>query len=546
MSRVVDSIAPPRMGRSFRWLLSSAWVSNIGDGIALAAGPLLVASQTSEPLLVAMAGLLQRLPWLLFGLYAGVIADRHDRRLIVVLVNIVRAAVLGVLAVSIAADAVSVTVVLVAMFMLGTAEAFADITTGTLLPMMIEPRDLGLANARINVGNITLNQLAGPPLGAFLFAAGMVWPSIAQAATCAGWRRCWSPASACRRPSAVAEPSQSVAEIVEGVRWLWHHPPIRTLTLTVTFFNVTFGAAISVLVLYAEEQLDAGTITFGLITTAAAVGGVIGSTAYGWLERHLGMANIMRCGLIVETLTHLTLANATTLKVVLAVFVVFGVHEAAWGTTVITIRQRAVPTELQGRIGSVYMMCLMGGLVIGAPIGGLAGPGVGDRPVLVRLRRLGGDPAGDLAPARPDHARRRQRWRVGSGAVELTFELVEHLVAGEHLGDARDGLAALADGGHELTVLELDPVDRDVDPRHVDHFVLAGDEIVVAGDVGAGVTDVPEEGAERTVVVERQRERAVHRAVVVLELDPDMSIAIPSSGWTGPCTALAVTIGLPV
>ena len=370
MSRVVDSIAPPRMGRSFRWLLSSAWVSNIGDGIALAAGPLLVASQTSEPLLVAMAGLLQRLPWLLFGLYAGVIADRHDRRLIVVLVNVVRAAVLGVLAVSIAADTVSVTVVLVAMFMLGTAEAFADITTGTLLPMMIEPRDLGLANARINVGNITLNQLVGPPLGAFLFAAGMVWPSIAQAATCALAAvlvaRISVPA-----PERSPEPSHARAEIVEGVRWLWHHPPIRTLTLTVTFFNVTFGAAISVLVLYAEEQLDAGAIAFGLITTAAAVGGVIGSTAYGWLERHLGMANIMRCGLIVETLTHLTLANATTLKVVLAVFVVFGVHEAAWGTTVITIRQRAVPTELQGRIGSVYMMCLMGGLVIGAPIGGL-------------------------------------------------------------------------------------------------------------------------------------------------------------------------------
>ena len=48
------------------------------------------------------------------------------------------------------------------------------------------------------------------------------------------------------------------AEIVEGVRWLWHHPPIRTLTLTVVFFNVTFGAAMSVLVLYAEQRLGAG------------------------------------------------------------------------------------------------------------------------------------------------------------------------------------------------------------------------------------------------------------------------------------------------
>ncbi len=370
MSRVIDAVAPQRMGHGFRWLLSSSWVSNLGDGIALAAGPLLVASQTSNPLLVALAGLLQRLPWLLFGLYAGVVADRHDRRLIVVLVDVVRAVVLGVLALTIATDAVSVAVVLVTMFVLGTAETFADITTGTLLPMIVDKPDLGVANARINVGLITLNQLAGPPLGAFLFAAGMVWPSIAQAVTFALAALLIGRLGA-SRPERSDEPSHTRSEIAEGVRWLWNHPPIRTLTLTVTFFNVTFGAAISVLVLYAAERLDAGPVAFGLLTTAGAIGGVAGSVAYPWLERNLGMANIMRCGLIIETLTHLTLATTQTLAVALAIFVVFGVHEAAWGTTVTTVRQRAVPMELQGRIGSVYMMCLMGGLVIGAAVGGV-------------------------------------------------------------------------------------------------------------------------------------------------------------------------------
>ena len=63
----------------------------------LAAGPLLIASQTRDPLLVALAGLLRRLPWLLFGLYAGVLADRVDRQRIVVTGDLLRAAVLGVL-----------------------------------------------------------------------------------------------------------------------------------------------------------------------------------------------------------------------------------------------------------------------------------------------------------------------------------------------------------------------------------------------------------------------------------------------------------------
>ncbi|HSK51405.1 MAG TPA: MFS transporter, partial [Clostridia bacterium] len=65
---VADAIVPERLGRSFRWLLASSIVTNVGDGIALAAGPLLVASQTRDPLLVSMALLAQQLPNLLFGL----------------------------------------------------------------------------------------------------------------------------------------------------------------------------------------------------------------------------------------------------------------------------------------------------------------------------------------------------------------------------------------------------------------------------------------------------------------------------------------------
>src|SRR5215210_3367144 len=115
------------MGIPFRWLVGSTWVGNLGDGIALAAGPLLVASQTSDPILVALAGLLQRLPWLLFGLYAGVLADRVDRRFLVMAVDLARAAVLVVLTVALVAGRVNVPVVLVTMFLLGTAEVFADV-----------------------------------------------------------------------------------------------------------------------------------------------------------------------------------------------------------------------------------------------------------------------------------------------------------------------------------------------------------------------------------------------------------------------------------
>jgi predicted MFS family arabinose efflux permease len=146
---------------------------------------------------------------------------------------------------------------------------------------------------------------------------------------------------------------------------------VRTLTIAIVAFNVTFGAAWSVLVLYATERLGLGDIGFGLVTTTGAVGGVIGSWSYGWIERRVSLGHVMRIGLVVETLTHLSLAITTSPTVALATFLVFGAHAAIWGTIASSIRQRAVPDEFQGRVTAVYMTGVNGGLVVGAALGGV-------------------------------------------------------------------------------------------------------------------------------------------------------------------------------
>src|SRR3546814_3766174 len=160
------------MGTNVRWLIGSSWTAQIGDGVALAAGPLLIASQTHDPFLVAMGVLVQRLPWLLFGLYAGAVADRLDRRRLVITVDLLRVLALAVLVAAIGGDVLSIGVVLVALFCFGTSEVFADTTSSTLLPMVVDKQDLGVANARLMAGFVTVNQMLGPPLGAALFTAG--------------------------------------------------------------------------------------------------------------------------------------------------------------------------------------------------------------------------------------------------------------------------------------------------------------------------------------------------------------------------------------
>jgi MFS family permease len=366
----VEAVAPARLGRSFRWLLGSSWLSNLGDGIALAAGPLLVATETRDPFLIALAVVLQRVPWLLFGLLAGVAADRFDRRRIILCVHVARASVLAALTATIALDQINTTVVLVTMFVLGTAETFADTTSATLLPMVVQKRDLGLGNARIMTGFVTVNQLVGPPLGAALFAVDAAVPFIVQAgsmiASAAMVSRIVLPAHGVGK----AERSHIRHELAEGFRWLWGNAAVRTLALTIVAFNITFGAAWSVLVLYAIERLDSGEVGFGLLTTAAAVGGLLGTGVYGWLTSRVSLGNLMRAGLVIETLTHAALAVTTTLWAALLIMFVFGAHAFVWGTTSTSVRQRAVPLELQGRVSSVYLIGVQGGIVVGSIAGG--------------------------------------------------------------------------------------------------------------------------------------------------------------------------------
>jgi MFS family permease len=370
VGRVVETVLPARMGTPFRWLVGSSWMSNLGDGIGLAAGPLLVASQTSDPVLVALAGLLQRLPWLLFGLYAGVLADRVDRRILVVTVDLTRAAVLGALTTMLVTGHVDITVVLVTMFVLGTAEVFADTTSGTLLPMVVGKADLGIGNARLMAGVLTMNQMAGPAIGAVLFAAGTAWPFLAQAVCVALGAVLVSRMVLVPLPRAAGS-SHIGRDIAEGFRWTWGNRAVRTLTLAIVTFNVTYGAAWSVLVLYATERLDLGPIGFGLLTTVGALGGVAGMSAYDWLERHASLAAIMRVGLTIETLTHLGLALTTTGWVAGLIMFVFGAHAFIWGTTSRTVRMRTVPPQLQGRVGSLYAIGVFGGIVAGQALGGV-------------------------------------------------------------------------------------------------------------------------------------------------------------------------------
>ena len=190
MSEVVyrarGGAAPDGLGPSFWQLWSASALSNLADGLVKIALPLVAVTLTDSPGLVAGITLAVTLPWLLFALPAGALADRVDRRRAMVAANLARAAAVAVLAVPLVLGLESSTAAIWALYamalLLGTAETVYDTSAQSILPQVV-PRDrLPRANGRLIAAELTANEFVGPPLGGLLVAVGIAAAFLTPAA----------------------------------------------------------------------------------------------------------------------------------------------------------------------------------------------------------------------------------------------------------------------------------------------------------------------------------------------------------------------------
>jgi predicted MFS family arabinose efflux permease len=155
------------------------------------------------------------------------------------------------------------------------------------------------------------------------------------------------------------------------MRWLWEHRVLRLLALCICAMNITFSGAMAVYVLYAKERLGLGPVGYGALLTASAIGGVLGTGFVARLESRFGASLLLRVGLLLEGATHIGLALTRTPWVAGAIMTVFGVHALVWSVVTLSLRQRAVPAELLGRVTGVYYLFSVGGSAVGALLGGV-------------------------------------------------------------------------------------------------------------------------------------------------------------------------------
>ncbi|NUP02138.1 MAG: MFS transporter [Nonomuraea sp.] len=363
-----------RLGRSFGFLWSSTALSNLADGVLRVGAPLLAVSMTRSPTLVSLAGAAATAPWLLFALHAGAIADRADRRRVMAWANAARTAVLAVAALLAAAGLLDLWALLAVVFAASVSEVFADTSAQSVLPMTVSQGNLTRANGRIVSVQTIGNDFVGAPVAGLLVgvlpAALFGAPALlygAAALLLTGMRGGFSTAAAGpRRPLR--------ADIGEALRYLWSHPFLRTLAVAAGLMNVANAAYFAVFVLWVVGDGSAMGLEpggYGLMMTAFAAGAVLGSPLTAWATRLLGEARTLVGAWLTTSLLLLAPVLVPSPWTLYPTAVVWGVVGAAANVLVVSLRQRVIPGELLGRVNSAYRLVGMGGMPLGAALGGV-------------------------------------------------------------------------------------------------------------------------------------------------------------------------------
>jgi MFS family permease len=358
------------LGRRFWKVWTAATASNVGDGIVLAAIPLLAASLTREPIGVAATTIAVRLPWLVFGLFAGVIVDRTDRLRLMRLTDLGRAAVFAALAVVIATGDMTLAILYVAVFGVGVLETLFDTAAMSMTPALVERDQLERANARINGAYIAANEFIGPLLGAALFAVAAAAPFGVNAATFAVSVAILLTVAGRYRPQRVG-PTSVIGDIRVGFAFVWREPLIRAFAIGAGAINLGFTAAAAVLVLHAQDNLGLDDVGFGMLLASAAVGGVIGAQLAPRTIARFGRRSSV-LGAVVALSGGVAVMGATSGLVGAAGgFAVFGFAGEIWNVVSVTYRQSVTPDDLLGRVMAGFRVIAYGAFPIGAALGGV-------------------------------------------------------------------------------------------------------------------------------------------------------------------------------
>ena len=379
------------LGPNYRKLWVASAISNLGDGVRLTALPLMAATITRDPAKIAAIDFASTLPWFLFALFSGALVDRIDRRHAMGTANIVRAVLVGALALAVATGQETLSLLYIVAFLLGSAETVFDNAAQAIMPSIVRKDQLEKANGRMYAAEFTTNQFIGPPLGAFLFVTAAATPFFLDSASfLISALLILSFSGSFRTPREADVPRTTMrADIAEGFRWLWSHKLFRTLAIMLGTWNALSTATFSIFVVFALEILDVSEVGYGVLFSSLVIGSVAGSLSGSWVGKRLGQGPSLVLSIVIGAATMLVIGLTSNPIVVGAMFALEGFVTIVWNVITVSMRQTIIPDRLLGRVNSVYRLFGWGSMPIGAALGGFLASVFGLRaPYLVAAASL--------------------------------------------------------------------------------------------------------------------------------------------------------------
>lgn len=344
------TLVPLRRNRDFVLLQTGQTLSTIGSESTAIAYPLLVLAVTHSPAQAGIVGFARIVPWGVFGLVAGVAADRMKRKPIMIAADVIRVAAVSSLLVALAVDRISIVQIAIVAFVEGSMHVFFNIAELGALRSVVPARQLPEAAAAEQARWSTVGLVA-PPLGGALFGIGRALPFVADVVSYA-----FSLASllAMRTPFQEVrevDPGAIRAELVEGIRWLWRHRFFRACALLFSWSNLAYEGLFLVLIVVGRRQGLSGA-QIGALIAVFGTCSLLGSLAAPWIARRVSMRALIIGSFWIQPGFAVFLLKPSV-YVLLAGSLPVALTNPAVNSAVIGYRTAVVPDRLTGRVGGV-------------------------------------------------------------------------------------------------------------------------------------------------------------------------------------------------
>jgi MFS family permease len=336
---------------------------------------LLAISLTDNTVLISAIGATVMLPWLLFAIPIGAMVDRIDRRFILASANAIRATIVGGLALAIATDAITIYMLIVAGFIIGTCEVAADTTSQSLIPQILKKENFEKGNSRLQISETVLQGFIGAPLGSLLYTAAIFIPFFFNsigffAAAIIALSIPIKYLQDVRTETAEASKKEFVADIKFGISYLYHHKILHRLVLTTSFIGVCYSMGTATIVLFMIEELDLPKALFGLVLTIQGIGALLGAVVAPKVSKKFGRSRAMTFGIVSSSAVLLFQGFSPNIYIFVALATFGGFAISHWNILLMATYQSVIPNEIYGRVHGTRRTLVWGLMPVGSLIGG--------------------------------------------------------------------------------------------------------------------------------------------------------------------------------